>query len=242
MNILILGANGMLGPYVIKALQHKHKLRLTDINENEDPVHEYFKLDIGDQESVVKAAEGMDLIINLSVLRHERDLAFKVNAIGTYNAMVAAVRNGIKRVINTGPHFTLAGPTYEWIDYQIGPDIPPQPGTNLYAITKSLGQETCRIFSENHDIEVITLLFYHFLDDEPDKSRYGQDLTPYAITWSDAAEAFEPAITIDADLLPSKCETFFVFTDLPHGRFSNEKAKKILGWEPKNNLKQIWTK
>ena len=48
MNILILGANGMLGPYVIKALQHKHKLRLTDINEYEDPVHEYFKLDIGD--------------------------------------------------------------------------------------------------------------------------------------------------------------------------------------------------
>ena len=46
MNILILGANGMLGPYVIKALQHKHKLRLTDINEYEDPVHEYFKLDI----------------------------------------------------------------------------------------------------------------------------------------------------------------------------------------------------
>ena len=66
--------------------------------------------------------------------------------------MTAAVRHGIRRVINTGPHFTIAGPSYEAFDNDLGPDIPPQPGTNLYGLTKSLGLEMCRVFTDNHDV------------------------------------------------------------------------------------------
>ena len=139
MNVLVLGANGYLGPHVIKALEQEHTLRLTDINDLDDTPHEYFKLDVSDLDAVVAAAEGMDAIVNLSVLRHDGQLAFDVSARGAYNMMVAAVEHGIGRVINTGPHFTVAGPTYERIDYEIGPDVTPQPGTNLYALTKSLG-------------------------------------------------------------------------------------------------------
>ena len=178
MNVLVLGANGYLGPHVVKVLEREHTLRLTDINDLDDTPHEYFKLDVSDLDAVVAAAEGMDAIVNLSVLRQDRQLAFDVSARGAYNMMVAAVEHGIRRVINTGPHFTVAGPTYERIDYEIGPDVTPQPGTNLYALTKSLGQEACKVFSDNHDIYVLTLLFYNFFDPS-DTSRYGQDVTPY---------------------------------------------------------------
>ena len=41
MKVLILGANGMLGPHVVKALEGRHELRLTDINDLDSP-HEYF--------------------------------------------------------------------------------------------------------------------------------------------------------------------------------------------------------
>ena len=47
--------------------------------------------------------------------------------------MRAAVEHGIPRVINTGPHFTVQGAPYEAWDYNIGPDVPPKPSTNLYA-------------------------------------------------------------------------------------------------------------
>ena len=240
MNILILGANGSLGPHVVQALEGEHTLRLTDINDL-DTDHEYFKLDASDLDGVVEAAEGIDAIVNLSVLRYDRQIAFDVNARGCYNVMTAAVTHGIKRVINTGPHFTITGPTYEDLDYEIGPDVPPQPGTNLYAITKSLGQEICRVFTENHEIWVLTLLFYNFkeLDDRADQ---GQDLTPFAVSWTDAAEAFRPALAINLEELPSRCEPFFVFADLPHHKFSNEKAKSILGWQPKDRLSQFWTR
>ena len=241
MNVLILGANGMLGPHVIRALEGEHTLRLTDVNEPPETSHEYFNLDVSDLDGVIEAADGMDAIINLSVLRPHRRIAFDVNARGTYNACAAAVHHGIRRVINTGPHFTITGPTYENSDHLIGPDVPSQSGTLLYAITKSLGQEICRVFTENHDLYVLTLLFYNFhFGDEVEG--YGKDFTPFNVTWQDAGEAFVPALSIPLESLPSKCEPFFIFADLLHGKFTNEKAKRILGWHPTDNLDSFWKK
>ena len=150
MKVLVLGANGQLGPHVVRALEGEHELRLTDVNDLpgsplDGTSHEYVKVDVSNLEQVVSAAEGMDAVVNLSVLRPHRQVAFDVNARGCYNTMSAAVQHGIRRVINTGPHFTIAGPSYEGFDYDLGPDIPPQPGTNLYGLTKSLGQEICRV-------------------------------------------------------------------------------------------------
>ena len=189
MNVLILGANGMLGPHVTKSLEEHHTLRLTDINAPPDTPHEYFKLDVSDLDAVIEAADGMDAIVNLSVLRPDRQIAFDVNARGTYNACAAAVHHGIRRVINTGPHFTITGPTYENSDHLIGPDVPSQSGTLLYAITKSLGQEICRVFTENHDLYVLTLLFYNFHYGN-EVEGFGKDFTPFNVTWKDAGEAF----------------------------------------------------
>lgn len=90
----------------------------------------------------------------------------------------AAVAHGIRRVINTGPHFAVAGPTYERFDFALSPDMPPQPGTNIYALTKALGQEICRVFSEQYDIYVQTYLFYNFHD--PATLTPGTDATPSA--------------------------------------------------------------
>jgi hypothetical protein len=238
----------MLGPHVIKALEGRHMLRLTDINDTET-AHEYFKVDVSDLDRVVAAADGMDAIINCSVLRQDRKLAFDVNARGCYNMMTAAVRHGIRRIINTGPMFTVAGPTYERFDHRIGPDIPPQPGTYIYAHTKSLGQEICRVFTENHDIYVMGLLFYMFIDAVEHTpfpggppQPIGEDFTPYTVTWSDAATAFTCALDIELDTLPSRCEQFFVSADLPHGKWSNEKTKRILQWQPKDRLEEFWHK
>ena len=241
MNVLILGANGMLGPYVVSALEGKHKLRLTDVMDEMETRHEYRQVDAGDLDAVILVAEGMDAIINLSVLRRDRNIAFDVNARGAYKAARAALVHGIHRVINTGPHYTITGPAYEDFDHGIGPDVPPQPGTNLYALTKSLGQDISRIFTQHHDLYVLTLLFYSFHDAD-DRSRDGGDLTPYAVTWEDAAQAFLPALSITLESLPSRCEVFFVFADLPHGKFSNEKAKRVLGWQPENRLEALWCK
>ena len=100
--------------------------------------------------------------------------------------MQAAIAHGIPRVINTGPHFTIEGETYTTFDYEISPDVPPHPSTNLYALSKGLGQEICKVFTENYAVYVLCFLFFNFRDhDAPEP---GSD-HPFAITWRDAAQA-----------------------------------------------------
>ena len=116
-----------------------------------------------------------------------------------------------------------------------------QSGTGLYAHTKSLGQEICRVFSENLDIYVLTLLFYNFR--EPDVPRALPDIShfvPFSVTWTDAGNAFASAVDVDKEKLPSRCEIFNVFADLPHGQFTNHKTRQVLGWRPTNNLDKYW--
>ena len=248
MKVLIIGANGYLGPYVVEALAPHHDLRITDIKPPPSEVqkkysaHEFRDVDATSAEQVMDAAEGMDAILNLSVVRPHPKLAFDVNMLGCYNVMRAAVKHGIRRVINTGPHFTITGPSYEWFDHDIGPDVPTQSGTYLYAFTKSLGQEVSRAFTENeaNDVYVLDLLFYGFCKESEIKRGVGGG--PFTIEWSDAGESFRRALEVDLATLPSKCEIFYIFADSPVGRFDNEKTKRLLGFTPKHDITDLWRK
>jgi hypothetical protein len=241
LKVLILGANGYLGPHVVKALEPHHELRVTDIK---PPAvksrHEFLHVDITSLDQVRKAAEGMDAIINLAVLRSDRKLAFDVNTRGCYNMMLVSVEHGIRRVINTGPHLVVSGLPYDRFDFGITPDSPPQPGTHLYGLSKSLGQEICRVFTQHHDIYVQEYLFYSFRD--PAALTPGTDATPFSISWRDAGEAFRLGLAIDLTKLPSKCETFFIFADMPHGKYSNAKTTQVLGLRFQDDLSVLWRK
>ncbi|MFZ5830637.1 MAG: NAD-dependent epimerase/dehydratase family protein [Planctomycetota bacterium] len=244
MNVLLIGATGQLGPHVARALAKEHHLRITDINPAPDALraelkdHEFFELDVTDFKAVRRAAEGTEAIINLSVVRRDRTLAFSVNTLGCYHVMQAAAELGIRRVINTGPHFTVAGPTYEELDFAIGPDVPPHPGTGLYPISKSLGHEICRLYAEAHDIYVQMYLFYNFVDQS--EIEFGRGRVPFVVTWDDAAEVFRRGLAIDLGHLPSRCEVFFILADVPQQKFLNDKAKRILNFHPKHDLTALW--
>ena len=246
MNVLLIGANGYLGPHVVQALAPHHHLRITDIKPPPAKIkeqfrdHEFFDLDITAANQLMKAADGVDAIINLSVVRQHPSLAFRVNMIGCRNLMQTAVRQGIRRIINTGPHFTVAGPGYEKSDHDISPDVPPHSGTNRYALTKSLGHEVCRVYTMRHDIYVQNYLFYNFRS--PDNLRRGAGGVPFIVSWTDAGEVFRLGLEIELAKLPSRCEIFFVLGDNPQGKFSNDKSKWILGFNPRDNLNALWRK
>ena len=252
MKVLILGANGMLGPHALRALEGHYELKLADMagpkgifghrtgfrpDQTQDR-HRYHKVDVSDPAQVMTAAEGMDAIVNLSVLRDHRRKSFDVNVLGSYNIMAAAVEHGIRRVIGSGAHFTVQGHDYERFDYDIHPDVPPHPGIEMYPFTKALGLQLSRVFTENHDVYLIWLLFYNFFD----PGDHLEDYAPFIVTWSDAAEAIRRALEVSLETLPSRCEAFNVFTDIPHRKFSNEKTRRLLGWKPRHRLESFWRK
>jgi len=244
MNVLLLGANGYMGPHVVQALAAEHRLRVTDIHPPPDEIkraygdHEFRNVDVTDQDQVARAAEGMDAIVNLAVVRRDPVLAFRVNTLGCYHVMRAAVQHGIRRVINTGPHFTVAGPTYEGVDFGISPDVPPHPGTGLYPLSKSLGHEICRIWAEAHDVYVQEYLFYSL--QETDQLKLGAGGVPFVVSWRDAAEAFRLGLAIELPKLPSRFEVFFILGDAPQGQFRNDKAKRVLGFRPRDDVDLLW--
>jgi len=248
MKVLIIGGNGSMGPHVVAALRGRHELCVTDINP-EPPgfEHEYRVLDAGDREGLIDTASGMDAIINLSVSRTDRRVAWDVNLRGNYNVVCAAVRHGISRIVNTGPYYQVAGRTYDEFDFGLHPDMPPQPGTELYALTKALGHEVLRIASERHGLYVQTLLFYLMIDPTStrghihDKGGVGKDMIPpYMIAWPDTGLAVRSALELDLARLPSRCEAYFVFPTIPHGKYRNDKLARVLGWEPPHRLEHLW--
>ena len=248
MRVLILGANGMMGPWVSKLLKKDHEIIETDLVKIDSNIN-FYKIDISNLNEVLGISKNVDAIINLSVYRNNRDLAFNVNTLGTYNMMKAAEEHNIPRIINTGPHFVLAGPSFETYDFNINSNIPNQPGVNIYALTKSLGNEICKIFADNNDfIYIQTLLFYHLYSEElilggSDKKfdKLRDSLNPFSVTWEDAAMAIKLALEIELEKLDSRAETYFISEDLPHTKFMNSKAKNKLGWIPSNKLKPLWS-
>jgi nucleoside-diphosphate-sugar epimerase len=240
-------------------LAHDHVLRLADLRPLQEidapsphqrpdvPVsrvlgapHETRVVDITDADQVLQAAQGMDAIVNCAVLRHELAAAFRVNMLGAYNVMCAAVACGIRRVVHTGPYQVyLPYPAGYWYDYGIVDDVPARPGTELYILTKLLGQEICRIFAEEYDLEVPALLFCAFVNPSTPLGE-SLGLFPFSVSWSDSADAMRLALR--APSFPHPYEVLHILADLPHGKYTNEKAKRLLNWQPRDRLEQFYTR
>ena len=254
--LCIFGAGGPVGTSATRALQNDYTLRLTDLRaveeieeqskyapkpEPPEPPHEWCQVDITNYDQVLAAAQGMDSLINCSVLRDDLVPAFRVNLVGAYNVMKAAVECGIQRVIHTGPrHIGLNHDADYYFDFDIPDEAPLHPGTNLYAISKYLGGQVVRVFAEQHNLEVITFLYCNFRISHAGDAEDGSGVTCFATSWEDTGAAFPCALRAPAP--PNPYEVFDIVASLPHGKFSNAKAKRLLGWTPKHNFERLYTR
>lgn len=262
--VVVFGAGGPLGAAVTDNLKDSYELRLADIRTARAAAsakpqfpgaplpapprlpHVWRVMDMRDPYQVMAACEGMDAIINCSVLRHDRADAFRVNTLGAYHVMRAAVAHGIKRVVHTGPYLVAQkGPSgYTWDDYIVD-DVPARPGTDsVYLFSKLLGKEICRIFAEYYGLITPALAFVHLRN--PDKRvRFpdvppGWRLYPFSVSWSDAARAVRAALEVSD--LPSPFEYFHIGARLPHGLYPMDKAKRLLGWEARDLFEDYYVR
>ena len=255
-NVVVFGAGGPLGAALAEELAPHYTVRLTDVKPVEElmnippqspgaplpvppqPPHEWRVVDVRDAAQVHAACAGMDAIVNVSVVRHDPVDAFRVNAIGAFNVMQAAVAHGIKRVVHTGP-FMLGqrgGGGYDWDTFLVD-DIAPRPGIWwVYLPSKLLGQEICRIFAEHYGLCVPTLTFAQFVNPQVLPNR----ISTLAVSWMDAANAIRCALAVDG--LPSPYEYMHIGADTPLGVFPNEKAKRLLGWQPRDRFEEVYAR
>jgi nucleoside-diphosphate-sugar epimerase len=196
--------------------------------------HEERVVDVRDFSQVLAACEGMDAIVNCSVIRPDAVEAFRVNTLGAYNVVRAAVERGITRVVQTGPQqMAMDESTGYWWDYDVPGNAPARPGRNLYAHSKYLGQEICRVFAENNGLEIPVLVYAQFLNPEVTHSVWTM-----AVSWRDSARALRRAVEVAS--LRSPYEEMAITSDLPTGKFSAARAKEVLGWEAEDDLSALW--
>ncbi|MGH2355911.1 MAG: NAD-dependent epimerase/dehydratase family protein [Chloroflexota bacterium] len=249
--VVIFGAGGPLAAAAVHALAPCYRLRLTDIRPLAaivaearpqvpgaplptvpEPPHETMVVDVTDPAQVGRACEGMDAIINGTVVRSDPVQAFRVNCLGAYHVMQAAVKHAIRRLVHTGPQLVNAGGNGEyWFDFGVPEDTAPRPGTTLYFLTKYLGLEVVRSFAEQHALSVPVLLFGRLVHGVQAMSAPAAGRHPFIVSWRDAGAAIKCAVEVAN--LPRACEVFHIVADLPQGKYPNTKAKRLLGWHPR---------
>ena len=255
--VVLFGSNGPFGAVTAQVLARDHVLRLASrrpvqevIAQNRpqgpgaplpsifSPPHEHLIVDIARYDQVLEACRGMDGMINCTVERGHPVHAFLVNTIGAYNLARAAVECGIRRLVQTGPEQVRRPFPYGYEhDYDVPGDAPVHSSDGLYAVSKYLGQEILRVFAEEYDLEVPVLLWNGIHNPA---TMAWSPLGPGAFwaSWEDTGQAIRAAL--HAPSFPHPYEVMNIAGDLPHGRFSNERAKRLLGWQPRDSFEHLW--
>lgn len=256
--VCLFGAGGPVGASAAASLKDHYTLRLTDVRPIADiaregvrqapgaplpvplgPPHECRIADVSDYAQVLDAAQGMDALINTTVVRTDPVQAFRVNLLGAFNVAKAAVACGIRRVIHTGPLYLNAGHEADyWYDFDIPDEAPPHPGTNLYLITKRLGEGVVRAFAERAGLEVIAFRFSQFLPGDGGDAPDGSGAHRFVVSWEDAGEAFRCALRAPA--VPRPFEAFHICAGLPHGKYSPARAERLLGWKARDTFERLY--
>ena len=228
-NVLLLGASGNIAPYIAPDLARHYELRLADIAPFPGDMPS-LTVDVTTYEQVLDAACGMDTIMNFTVVRDDPVLSFHVSSLGAWHVMKAAAELGIGKVIHTGPEYVRRHYDHEFDIV----DAPPAPGTGYYSTTKMCSREICRIFARTYRIQTLCYLF-NGLGPSPQEPRVDSDFPPFTIVWEDLVQACRLGLEIES--VPDDYQEFNLSSYLDQGKYSIDKARRLLGYEPQRD----WT-
>ena len=118
--------------------------------------------DIRDTATCASATAGQDIVLHFAAQRavqHSVDdprRATDVNVTGTLNLLIAARDTGVKRLV-----FSSSSSVYGNNDQsQQVETMPPRPASP-YALTKFVGEEYCRLFSELYGLHTVALRYFN---------------------------------------------------------------------------------
>jgi nucleoside-diphosphate-sugar epimerase len=165
--VLVTGAGGLLGSYVVRELSGKAEIVGLDIVESTDKASfgRYVKGSIEDIDAVRDAVAGCEAVIHVAarpnIWSGEGHEIIRTNVTGTWNVLQAAEDAGVKRVVITSSDSVVGFTVLE------GAMIPPEylpidnkhplHPTDAYALSKVLSENTARAFLDRGKLEVTVL-------------------------------------------------------------------------------------
>jgi nucleoside-diphosphate-sugar epimerase len=162
--VLVTGAGGLLGSYVVDALEGRCEVSGLDLIAPRKPIP-FTKASIEDFAVVAAAAKGQDSIVHIAarpnIWSGSGSEIVATNTVGTWNVLEAAEQAGVRRVILTSSDsvvgFTVMQGSMLPPDYlPIDLEHPLRP-TDPYALSKQLCETMGRSFAARGRLEIVVI-------------------------------------------------------------------------------------
>lgn len=167
MRVAVTGVAGNVGSHVARELAaYGHDVAGVDMYEPEVdlPLTSFERVNMEDGPEVVRAFAGCDAVVHLAGVSRpglvaDREM-FRINTMGTYNALEAAVVVGARRLVFASSEavlgFTTLSPEVHPAYVPIDEDHPLRPAES-YGLSKQLGEEMCRSYANRGVISTVAL-------------------------------------------------------------------------------------
>lgn len=198
-NVLVTGAGGLMGGYVINELKGRCKLSGLDILPDKSNIP-HVTGNITDTDAVAKACEGMDAVVHIAAIptiwAGTGDQIIHTNVTGTWNVLKAAEEAGVKRVIITSSDSVIGFTVFAGA--MIPPDYLPVDAaharrpTDPYALSKKLCEEMAQSFVERGAFEVVVMRPVFVLYPEMEGEVKARAADPNGYTWPAAGGVKPP--------------------------------------------------
>jgi NAD+ dependent glucose-6-phosphate dehydrogenase len=238
--VLLTGAGGHVGQTVLDGLAGKYDWRLMYHSQPaEEPAFPYFTGEVQNPGDVRPAMEGVGAVVHLAGdPRPEApwDSVIANNIDGTHTVYDLAVQEGVDRVVfASSNHAVGAAETDERTpdiyrahdEFRLDGTEYPRPG-NKYGISKATGEIIGRYYHDTYDISVCNIRIGNLNEEHPpvDYPR-GQAMW---ISTRDCAHIHDRALQADYGF-----EIVYGISDNDSKYYSIERAKEVLGYEPRDN-------
>ncbi len=237
--VLLTGAGGSVGTAILEGIGDAYDWRLLFHNPPVDePDHPYLVGDVIDEETMAEACEGVGAIIHLAGdPRRDApwDSVLENNIHGTKVTYQAAVDAGVDRLVFASSnhavgHFeTDRRPKLYRVEGEFtldGTELP-RPG-NFYGVSKVAGETLGRYYHDEYGVDVCNIRIGNLTRNHPpvDYER-GQAMW---LSYRDCAHLHDCALQADYDY-----EIVYGISDNDRKYYSIERAKEVLGYEPRDN-------
>ena len=236
--VLILGASGFIGGFLVKELLKEPvkeiilydnftRGKIENIEESlKDPRCNIFPYggDIRECDVLDKAMEGVDYVFHLAAmwLLHCKDFprtAFEVNIAGTFNILEACVKHKVKKLI-----YSSSASVYgDAAEVPMKEDHPFN-NKNFYGATKIAGEAMCTAYNDRYGLEIVGLRYMNVYGPGQDQYAAYSGVVPIVLNKIDKNES--PTVNGDG----SQAYDFIYVEDVARSNINAAKSDIKLGY------------
>jgi nucleoside-diphosphate-sugar epimerase len=162
MKILVTGAAGRVGRYVLDELRDWHEVTAADIRPPATGASRNVELDITDLNSCRELVAGVEAVIHLAAipnpLHDPPERVMRINTLGLWNMLQASAEAGVQRFVQASTDsalgFVFRRQALLPLSLPIDEDHPLRP-QDPYGLSKAIGESICWSFAQGWGIETV---------------------------------------------------------------------------------------